>query len=342
MVKIETDRSMSGNTKFFDVIFNNQNAHIKSKAAYSLLRDKLKVLDESYVKTQDNLSKWLIFREEYLLEVQNENSGNLTCSYCGLDHLEIGGRSKEDMQKNNKNPKLATVDHITAMSKGGEKFDKENMLVSCKKCNKSKSNKTLENFLLSLPDNKIEKINAKVLALIPENVREELYKRSILSKNNICRKDVRERKHDYEWLKFRHNYLNKKKKFNGGILTCAYCGKTHLDIGEPGNSFESKVANRINRNLATIDHITAKSNGGGKYNEKNMLVSCAPCNVRKRSKDLGEFVLTLRDIQIVKTSKFVIDMLEPDIKYQILERIKKISKETKQKMEHKEAAEAFA
>ena len=34
-------------------------------------------------------------------------------------------------------------------------------------------------------------------------------------------------------------------------------------------------------------------------------------------------------------------MLEPDIKYQILERIKKISKETKQKMEHKEAAEAF-
>jgi len=144
---IITKSSGRGRTKWNQVIFCDTDAHIKSRAAYLLLKSKLTYLDEDYISELDSLWKWLDFREEFLLEQQAEMGGNLQCHYCPKDNLEIGGKRPEDLHKNNKNKNLATVDHIHAVSEGGNKYDKKNMVVACKKCNGKKGSKSYEQFV---------------------------------------------------------------------------------------------------------------------------------------------------------------------------------------------------
>jgi 5-methylcytosine-specific restriction endonuclease McrA len=47
---------------------------------------------------------------------------------------------------NNKNPKLATVDHKVPVSSGIDKLDVTNWVVACKKCNNRKGSKSYEEF----------------------------------------------------------------------------------------------------------------------------------------------------------------------------------------------------
>lgn len=142
MIKI-TRKSSSGRTVHNHFIFESDNPHPQSWAARLLLKNELRIQDVDYLA--DELWVWLEFRENYLKEVLAKE-GDLVCKYCGKPHLEIGGRTPEDLEINNKNPNLATVDHIIALDNGGEKYDKNNLCVACKKCNGKKGTKSIELF----------------------------------------------------------------------------------------------------------------------------------------------------------------------------------------------------
>lgn len=140
---ILSKKSSRGNTVQQHIIFSTA-PHIQSLAAGLLLRNELMLQDVNYLNS-DFLS-WLEFREQYLKK-QLELHGALICAYCGKPHLEIGGRTPKDLFLNNKNPNLATIDHITALANGGEKYNEKNLCVSCKKCNRKKGTKSVEKFM---------------------------------------------------------------------------------------------------------------------------------------------------------------------------------------------------
>ena len=79
-----------------------------------------------------------------LIKRQNKISkGNLKCSYCPAENL--------DPNHNNIYSKIlrkkATIDHIISLSKGGEKFDEDNMCVACVGCNRVKKDKDSNTFI---------------------------------------------------------------------------------------------------------------------------------------------------------------------------------------------------
>ena len=119
-----------------------EDPHVKSLASAILLKMHYLFLDD----TRDNYNVWLKFREHYLIS-QKLTKGDLVCHYCGKVHLEIGGRRPEDNGPNNKNPNLATIDHVVPLSKGGNKYDESNLVVACKKCNKKKAAKDVNEFV---------------------------------------------------------------------------------------------------------------------------------------------------------------------------------------------------
>ena len=136
--------SSSGRTSQNHIIFTADNPHIKSLAAGVLLKNDLMYQDADFL--EDDMWTWLEFREHYLKK-QLTLKGDLVCVYCGKPHLEIGGRTPKDLILNNKNPNLATIDHILALSQGGAKYDENNLCVSCKKCNGKKGSKSVELFV---------------------------------------------------------------------------------------------------------------------------------------------------------------------------------------------------
>lgn len=146
MTIITFDNSSSGLTKQNHVIYNDENPIPESLASAILLKEELIKQDETHIEKERDYKKWLEFREEYLKEVLDEK-GDLVCAYCNKPHLEIGGRSKKELALNNKNPNLATIDHIHALSKGGARYDKKNLCVSCRDCNKDKADKPAETFV---------------------------------------------------------------------------------------------------------------------------------------------------------------------------------------------------
>ena len=78
--------------------------------------------------------------------------------------------------------------------------------------------------------------------------------------------------------------MRRQKKIHKGNLVCAYCGSKYLD-SNMNNPFRKR-----NRKSATIDHILAQTNGGSKYDEKNMCVCCSDCNNKKKDMSVVEFL----------------------------------------------------
>lgn len=141
---ILSKKSSSGMTSCNHVIFTAENPHIQSMAASLLLRNELMFQDVDFI--EDSMWVWLEFRERYLKK-QLALHGDLVCKYCGKPHLEIGGRTPKDLILNNKNPNLATIDHIVALANGGERYNENNLCVACKKCNGKKGTKPVEVFI---------------------------------------------------------------------------------------------------------------------------------------------------------------------------------------------------
>lgn len=158
-----TKKSSSGRTSQNHFIYFDENPHPQSWASRLLLKNELMYQDEDFIL--DDLATWLEFREQYLTKELKKN-GDLVCKYCGKKHLEIGGRTPKDLSINNKNKNLATIDHIVALSNGGEKYSEANMCVCCKKCNSKKGNKSADALKQLTPVKKTNKMK-----LFLENVK---------------------------------------------------------------------------------------------------------------------------------------------------------------------------
>lgn len=103
--------------------------HPQSRASLVLLRKEL-LRKVAYFGYQG----WLRFRWE-LLNKWLEERGVLVCVYCNKQPLLI--------EADNKNPLVATLDHVMPVSKGGAFWDEKNLVVACYKCNQKKKDKIL-------------------------------------------------------------------------------------------------------------------------------------------------------------------------------------------------------
>jgi len=105
--------------------------HIQSLAAGVKLNRYYRKLDP--MRSMHNVRVWLKYRANHLKE-EKIRMGSLICRYCGKRDLlkEVPDKSKRAMQ--------ATLDHIVPLSKGGDKFSKDNIVIACYPCNSKKKN----------------------------------------------------------------------------------------------------------------------------------------------------------------------------------------------------------
>ncbi len=133
-------KSNSGSTKVIDTIYfviDKPNTYASS----ILLKAFYWEHDEDNFKSIANKMRQIKFSRDYLTNVK-ETTGNLSCSYCPKTNLII---ELEGMKVPNKSK--ATIDHIIATSKGGARYDYDNVCVCCGSCNTRKSDKSVEEFL---------------------------------------------------------------------------------------------------------------------------------------------------------------------------------------------------
>lgn len=97
--------------------------HPQSMAALALLGIQLSEVERA---------EWLEFRLRFF-----KKQPELTCLHCGKTDLLV---DTPDLHK------LATVDHIVPLSKGGPMYDEDNCLVACFRCNNNRKNQDLEEF----------------------------------------------------------------------------------------------------------------------------------------------------------------------------------------------------
>jgi hypothetical protein len=118
------------------------------------IKEKLHLAFKKYTESQDDsryfLSEKLLsklkWREDVLKNIKNQNGGTLICSNPTSDFnirripLDIGGMNMDDLKYNDKNPFLATIDHIFPKGKFPElAFDEDNIQVLSKNANFSKN-----------------------------------------------------------------------------------------------------------------------------------------------------------------------------------------------------------
>ena len=106
---------------------------LKSRAALLLL--KAKILKDPNTDTRPLYQVWLDFREKYLEEIESR-VGTLECVYCGALGLAIDTDGMPPHRQ-------ATIDHVFPLSKGGKRYDLENLAVSCRVCNEDKADKVI-------------------------------------------------------------------------------------------------------------------------------------------------------------------------------------------------------
>jgi 5-methylcytosine-specific restriction endonuclease McrA len=112
--------------------------HIQSRAAYVKLRRKLKRQD-----VNENFALNFNFRPRYIAKLVKEK-GELFCKYCGKGPLITDPKHPNQHLRKTM---LATIDHIKAQSKGGSKYDPNNINICCPPCNTEKSNMPVEKFM---------------------------------------------------------------------------------------------------------------------------------------------------------------------------------------------------
>lgn len=76
-------------------------------------------------------------RKIFLRRAKKRNGGSLYCEYCNKGPL------KADAGNIFSKLPMATIDHKIPLSKGGNRFDFDNMACSCSKCNSKKKDKLL-------------------------------------------------------------------------------------------------------------------------------------------------------------------------------------------------------
>jgi 5-methylcytosine-specific restriction endonuclease McrA len=128
---IKTHISKTGGTKIIHSIYGEPKSG--TYADYVLLKEYYKAKDVDNMLENMKWQVKLFHHWNFLIRRMNECNGNLTCVYCGQEHLII-----QPVGQYIDNKEMATVDHFHPKAKGGEHFDEDNMVVSCSKCNSKK------------------------------------------------------------------------------------------------------------------------------------------------------------------------------------------------------------
>lgn len=177
--KIISKSSNTGRTKEIDWIYDEEPSNAKSPSSGILLRDKLRkeefkdLMDKvngmlpdytikHFQKTGkgDKIKKFLVTMNNlnYLKDMAKERD-ELRCEYCDKGPLVIydinPGEVTPEMLSNPRikiNTKFksrdgATCDHKEPQSKGGDKFDYNNLAIACEPCNKRKGNMTWDDWV---------------------------------------------------------------------------------------------------------------------------------------------------------------------------------------------------
>jgi len=206
LTRIKSGQSNTGFRKEYDVIFDEP-SFSTSPASGILLKDYLR--DEEGKETLKMLKKYKemtreekreFFRqkskklEEWLgvplnnlqfLKDRQEEVGTLRCEYCnkgplkiydfnptGITLKEIG--NKRFRFESNFNPEDgATCDHKQPMSKGGDKYDYENLAVCCNDCNKIKGNMSWEDWVkkMNVKESNLKSLNHLDLNVLRDQMR---------------------------------------------------------------------------------------------------------------------------------------------------------------------------
>lgn len=139
----------NGSSKLVHLVCYDNDPNVKSMASMVLLTEWLSERDEDEASKRQEIQHYLNRRHKFLLREKMKHGG-LRCHYCNKPNLEIGYRSFFMSYKNNKNPRLATIDHKVPVSSGTiDKLDEVNWVVSCRKCNGEKGSMPYEEFLKS-------------------------------------------------------------------------------------------------------------------------------------------------------------------------------------------------
>ena len=133
----------------------NEEVSTTSLSSLVLLNDYYSVRDVDYLKEANELQDYLNRRFIFLIKTKRKK-GDLVCHYCHRPHLEAGYRHHSLSELNNKNPRLATIDHVIPVSANIDKLDESNWVVSCRNWNskKKQTKKVLPKIVIALPQNK--------------------------------------------------------------------------------------------------------------------------------------------------------------------------------------------
>lgn len=112
-----------------------EDPHPNSMASYLLLKRFYQKQDHAYKAANISFRVWLTFRNRLLRRIQKANKGKLICHYCQNDL--IANFNIPHVKKSRK----ATLDHVRPLAKGGHRFDANNLVVACSKCNGEKGDK---------------------------------------------------------------------------------------------------------------------------------------------------------------------------------------------------------
>lgn len=171
--RVISDQSGSGRTKSVDTIIDDPSSS-KSPSSGILLRQQLKNKEfddlrkaissdvpdyviKNMIKGDDvKLNKFKVTLNNLKFLKDKSKNGELYCEYCGKGPLVIYDFNPDELTPENMdkpgyrfNTKFngkdgATADHKQPQSKGGDKFDYNNLAVSCESCNKKKGNMSWE------------------------------------------------------------------------------------------------------------------------------------------------------------------------------------------------------
>lgn len=213
---ITSHKSNSGSSREIDTIVSEPSSN-KSLSSSIMLKSRLR--DEEEVELKN--IKRVILRayrnnmDRLMLAINNLNFLKnelvehkiLKCEYCKKEPLIIYDSFSESGEESEylkytkfKAVNGATCDHKNPRSKGGEKFEKSNLVVCCRKCNSLKGNMAYEDWLYFMQTHDLNNLpikNREYLRVLDKIKSNRIFKITFEVENKILEFEVVD---GYEYL----------------------------------------------------------------------------------------------------------------------------------------------